>query len=147
MPWIESEPLTESDRLAWIEQTTKDWADGGDVILGIFLDGEVVGGSGLHRRRGPDTLEIGYWIHVDHVRRGIASESTVALSTAAFAISGIHAVEIHHDQANLASRGIPAVLGYTLIGETPDSVTSPGEIGVDCCWRVRRTEWMRTRSP
>ena len=114
----------------------RDWEAGGDLVVGIFMDGEVVGGSGLHRRRGPGVLEIGYWVHVDHVGKGIATETSAMLTTAAFTVPGIERVEIHHDKANVASAGIPRRLGFTLAEETIDAVTSPGEVGIDCEWRI-----------
>ena len=101
----------------------------------------IVGGTGLHRRRGPDTLEIGYWVHADHLGQGFATEAATALTTAAFAVPGIEHVEIHHDRANTASRGIPERLGYRMVAESPDAVTAPGEEGVDCCWRTDRRGW------
>jgi RimJ/RimL family protein N-acetyltransferase len=112
--------------------------DGGDAVYGMFADGTVVGGCGLHRRRGPDVLEIGYWVHADHVRQGLATEAARLLTAAAFAVPGIVRVEIHHDRANLASRAVPARLGFTYVGEVPDQVDAPAEEGIDCIWA--RTE-------
>ena len=52
------------------------WTSGSGYEYGIFLpDGALVGGCGLHRRIGPSALEIGYWVHVAHTRRGIATAS------------------------------------------------------------------------
>jgi hypothetical protein len=39
---------------------------------------EVVGEAGLMPRLGPGALEIGYWVHVDHVGRGLGTEATHA---------------------------------------------------------------------
>jgi RimJ/RimL family protein N-acetyltransferase len=147
MPWAGGEPVALDDRARWIEQGNRDWEAGGDVVLGILLpDGTVVGGTGLHRRAGPDTLEIGYWIHVDHARRGYVTEAVAALTDAAFTVTGIEHVEIHHDVANVASRGVPEKLGYTLIGEVePTTASAPGEDGVHWCWRVDADAWRARR--
>lgn len=142
MPWINAEPLSAGNRVALIDQWQAEWERGGDVVIGVFLDGEVVGSSGLHRRRGPSTLEIGYWVHQDHTRQGIATELSAALTSSAFTVAGIDQVEIHHDKANIASAGVPRRLGYTFIEETQDSVTSPGEVGLDCRWMMNREDWM-----
>ena len=141
MPWIAAEPLTVSAREAWIEQVNADWAAGGSVILGIFLGDLIVGGTGLHRRGEPDTLDIGYWIHVDHLRQGIAREASAMLTDAAVEMNDINAVIIHHDRANAASGAVPQSLGYVLVRETARPVTSPGEIGINCEWRVERAAW------
>lgn len=142
MPWIAAEPIGTTDRLALLSQWQNEWERGGDVGIGVFLDGLVVGSAGLHRRRGPGVLEIGYWVHVDHIRKGFASEVAAALTTAAFTVADIERVEIHHDKANVASAGVPRTLGYTFAGETPDSITSPGEVGIDCRWTIDRHEWV-----
>lgn len=141
MPWVAAEPVKLEDRVALIEQWQRDWEHGGDLVVGIFEDDQVVGGSGLHGRRGPGVLEIGYWVHVGHVRSGIATEAAEALTTAAFSVDGIDRVEIHHDKANVASAGVPTRLGYAFAGESQDSITSPGEVGIDCRWTMSREDW------
>jgi RimJ/RimL family protein N-acetyltransferase len=72
-----------------------------------------LGSTGLHTRRGPQAREIGYWIHVDHVGQGYATEASAALTKVAFKIDGMDRVEIHCDPANLASAAVPKKLGYT----------------------------------
>lgn len=142
MPWVAFEPLSLVDRVKLIAQWDADWRGGGDVILGIFVDGAIAGGSGLHRRAGPDTLEIGYWIHVDFVRHGYATETARALTDLAFTIDGIERVEIHHDRANMASEGVPRALGFELVAEAPDAITAPSEEGTDCTWATTRGRWI-----
>jgi len=85
-----------------------------DWIYGVFTpDGsEIVGGAGLHRRVGPEALEIGYWIRVSRVRQGLATEVTAALTRVAFERCAVIRVEIHVDPANVASLGVPVKLGY-----------------------------------
>ena len=141
MPWIASEPLPSNERVALIKAWERLWRDGGDVVLGVFLDGYAIGGCGLHRRRGPHGLELGYWIDAAHTNRGIATEVARVLTTAALSHPGVSFVEIHHDKANIASRRVPEHLGFTFIGETPDEVTSPGEVGIDCAWRMDANDW------
>ena len=142
MPWIAAEPVSLLDRMALIDQWQTEWQRGGDVVIGALLDGVVVGSTGFHRRRGPGVLEIGYWVHSDHTRKGFATEIAVSLTNAAFTVPHIERVEIHHDKANIASAGVPRRLGYTFAGETLDAVTSPGEIGIDCRWVMTRDDWI-----
>jgi len=148
MPWAAGEPVLLADRVRWIEHGNRTWEAGGDVVLGILLaDGTVIGGTGLHRRAGPDTLEIGYWLHVDHTARGYVSEAASALTDAAFTVPGIEHVEIHHDRANAASGLVPERIGYTCVGEiSPPADSAPGESGVHLCWRATRTDWPAARS-
>jgi RimJ/RimL family protein N-acetyltransferase len=85
-----------------------------EYVYGLFsADGrEVVGGSGFHRRVGPEALEIGYWIRAERVRRGLATEATAALTQVAFRTCGAARVDIHVDPANAPSLAIPARLGF-----------------------------------
>jgi RimJ/RimL family protein N-acetyltransferase len=147
MPWAEFEPLPIEDRRKLFAEWEKEWQSGSDVIFGVFLDGTPIGGCGLHRRRGADALEIGYWIHVDHTRQGYATEISAALTDLAFTVDGIIRVEIHHDRANVSSEGVPRALGYELVAETADEITAPAEAGVDCTWVMTRDRWALRRSP
>ncbi len=141
MPWAAFEPLTIEDRRRLIAEWYRDWRAGGDVVLGVFLDGRPIGGCGLHRRIGPAGLEIGYWIHAGFLRQGYATELSAALTDLAFTVDGIQQVEIHHDRANIASRGVPRALGYELLLEAPDGITSPGEDGYSCTWAMTKERW------
>ena len=141
MPWIAHEPQSVEDRLAFIAEGNRAWEAGGDMSFGIFLGEKLVGGCGLHRRGGPEQLDIGYWVHVDHVGKGYATAAAGALTGAAFLLPGIEYVEIHHDKANVASRRVPEKLGYRFVAETPDERLSPGDTGIDCAWRMDRSDW------
>ena len=142
MAWIQFEPQTVAEREALIAGWDQSWQDGGDVLLGIWRGGQLVGSCGLHRRIGEGGLEIGYWIHVDHIGQGLATLAAGAATEMAFAAPGIDRVEIHHDVANAASARVPEKLGYTMVGQVaaarPD--VAPAETGMDCIWRVTREQ-------
>jgi ribosomal-protein-serine acetyltransferase len=140
MPWAADLPRP-GVLLDQVREARQARVDGGDAGYGAFFGAVSVGGCGLHRRRGPGVLEIGYWVHADHVRQGYATEMAAALTTAAFGVPGIERVEIHHDRANVASRGVPERLGFRFAGESPDEVTAPGEEGVDWAWEMPREGW------
>jgi ribosomal-protein-serine acetyltransferase len=142
MAWIAEEPVPLERRRARIVEWEHDWSRGGDVILGVFLDGRVAGGGGLHRRIGEGGLEIGYWIHAAYLRRGLATRAARLLTDAAFTVPGITRVEIHHDEANLASAGVPRNLGFEWIDETPDEPEAPAEVGIEGRWRIDREAWL-----
>jgi RimJ/RimL family protein N-acetyltransferase len=140
MPWAAEEPHTLQDRIALIERWSEGWVTQTDFSYGVFLDDAVIGGCGLHPRIGPGGLEIGYWVHVDHTGRGVATAAAGALVSAAFRLADIDRLEIHHDRANLASGRVPAKLGFTLVREVPDEILAPGETGVSREWRLGRDE-------
>jgi RimJ/RimL family protein N-acetyltransferase len=141
MPWAADEPIGAAARRALIEHWNEEWEAGGDLFVGVFLAGEVIGASGLHRRRGPHGLEIGYWVHIDHTRSGYASEVAAAMTTTAFTFEPIERVEIHHDKANVASAGVARRLGFAPLPETLKDITAPAEIGIDCGWAMGRSTW------
>jgi ribosomal-protein-serine acetyltransferase len=141
MAWVASEPLPPATRLDMLRTNRRSRLAGGDGVYGAWAGDTLVGGCGLHHRRGPGTLEIGCWVHAAHLRRGYATEMSAALTTAALAVEGIDRVEIHHDRANRASRGVPATLGYDLESEHPDEPEAPAEEGIDCTWVMTRARW------
>ena len=142
MAWAAEEPLTIAQRRELIIGFERNWRDGGDAVLGIFLDGRVIGGCGLHRRLARDGLELGYWIHPRYTRRGLATAAARLLTDGALALSRITHVEIHHDKANVASAGVPRKLGFSLLAEVPDEIEAPAEIGIECRWRMDRQQWL-----
>jgi ribosomal-protein-serine acetyltransferase len=141
MAWMAREPQPLERRRAMLAAWERTWADGGDVSFGVFVDGQVAGSCGLHRRVGPHGLEIGYWVHVAFVRRGLATMAAGLLTDAAFGLPGIDFVEIHHDKANAASGGVPRKLGYRLVGERENGKSAPAELGIECVWRIEREQW------
>jgi ribosomal-protein-serine acetyltransferase len=143
MPWMAEEPQPLESRRELIARWDREWAEGGDSVLGVFLDGAVAGSCGLHRRAGPETLEIGYWIHRSFLRRGLATRVATMLTEAALSVPGIEAVEIHHDKANEISARVPRRLGYRLVEERPVAPRAPAEIGVKCVWRIERRDLTR----
>jgi ribosomal-protein-serine acetyltransferase len=145
MAWIAEEPLSPTRRRRMILEWERDFAAGGDAFIGVFRDGRVVGSCGLHRRIGPDGLEIGYWIHSDHTRQGLATQVATALTGAALALPGITHVEIHHDEANQASAGVSRKLGFELVAQVSRPTVAPAEVGVEWRWRMDAATWARLR--
>ena len=60
-------------RIGLIEEWNLDRTVDGGTTYGIFDGDRLVGGTGLHRRSDAGVFEIGYWVHVGCVRRGIAT--------------------------------------------------------------------------
>jgi RimJ/RimL family protein N-acetyltransferase len=119
MPWIAHEPSTVDDRLALFSAWEEARLAGSDVIFGLFL-------------------EIGYWVTAEWTRQGFATEAARALTDVALGRDDIDRVEIHHDQDNVASAGIPRALGYRMIEHRAVEPTAPAESGVRWIWRLTR---------
>jgi ribosomal-protein-serine acetyltransferase len=137
-PWMPWAARYDAESSAdYTRRCEADWASGAAFNYAITTGGEAVGSCGLMARTGPGGLEIGYWVHQDHTRRGVASDAAAALSAAAFGLPGIDRVEILHDEANIASAGIPRRLGFTEIERRRSADESaPGETGISVVWRL-----------
>jgi RimJ/RimL family protein N-acetyltransferase len=136
MAWMDEEPRPPAERSAMLKQWEDDWNAGGDVLLAVIREGEIAGSCGLHRRLGPDGLEIGYWIAAPYLRQGLGTAVARALTETALTLPGISRVEIHHDRSNQASAAIPAGLGYELVEERAVEARAPSDSGVECVWRT-----------
>lgn len=144
-PWMAwaQEPATEASLGAFFAEAQVAWEARRDFGYSIVDAGdtEVLGGCGLHGRLGPHGLEIGYWVHVDHSGRGLATEASRALTDAAFGIPGIERVRIRCEERNAASARVPEKLGYTSLGlEVPDD--GPCAARSTQTWVVERDAWM-----
>jgi RimJ/RimL family protein N-acetyltransferase len=114
MPWAEHEPQTLDEKVELLRGFRAAFDTGADFIYGIFEPDEsrVLGGTGLHTRQGEGSLEIGYWIHVDAIGRGLAKETSAALTRAAFEHAAVDRVEIRVDVPNTRSQNVALGLGY-----------------------------------
>lgn len=143
MPWAMDEPSTLEAIGARIEKFAADFASGIDGVYAIFTRDEsvVLGGTGLHTRLAVG-LEIGYWIHHEHARRGYATEAAAALTAAAFRLAGVEQVQIRCDPRNVVSAAVPARLGFrhieTLIGDTVTPLGGPRDTMV---WQMTRGQF------
>lgn len=147
MPWAAADPDTLEYRRERIARWEQDWREGGDCVYGIFVAGAVAGGCGLHRRLGPDGLEIGYWLASAATGRGVMTVAAGLLTDAAFSVPGIEVVAIHHDRANERSAGVPRRLGYALVEEVDRDPQAPGECGVEWRWQITRAQWTSRTAP
>jgi RimJ/RimL family protein N-acetyltransferase len=148
MPWavpVSAELPVQRDRLVMADAS---WADGTDYEFAILPPDErrIIGGCGLMRRVGPGAIEIGYWVHVDHTRRGHATAAAGALTDAAWTLPEVERVEIHCDEVNVASAAIPARLGFRLDRVEHDKTLAPPHSGRTMIWIADRPRGVRTAS-
>jgi RimJ/RimL family protein N-acetyltransferase len=115
MPWAADEPQSLAEKVELLRQFRGKFDLGHDFVYGIFDrdESEAVGGTGLHTRRGDSAFEIGYWISAPRAGDGLGTESTAALTRAAFELTDVERIEIRCDPANERSRAIPRKLGFT----------------------------------
>jgi RimJ/RimL family protein N-acetyltransferase len=115
MPWAASEPESVEVKISHLRRFRANFDQDVEYVFGIFnlQETRLLGGTGLHRRVGPNALEIGYWIHKDYLNRGFATEASAALTRVAFELHRVERVEIHCATENVRSAAVPRKLGYT----------------------------------
>jgi RimJ/RimL family protein N-acetyltransferase len=96
--------------------------------------GSVIGGCSLMRRRGPGTLEIGYWVHVDHTNRGVATAAAGLLTSSGRHVDGVRQLQIRCDPANVRSAAVPRRLGYRLDRIEDMARDTPASTGRAMVW-------------
>jgi len=137
LPFATTDPSDLAFRRSWIRQCREDFFAGRWFQYGLIRAGTVIGGCGI-RPIDDRTASIGFWVHVAHVRQGVASAVAAALTQVALE-AGCAIVRIRHDRANTASGAIAARLGYERIGEEPHSIDAPGQTGTSVVWVLTRT--------
>ena len=126
MPWRKHEPEPLDGKIERLRRYRGLFDLGQDFVYGIFDRDEraVLGSSGLHTRPEGAAREIGYWIHVAHAGRGLATEAAGALTRVGFEIERLQRIDILCAPDNVASAQVARKLGYTheatLRGRSPD---------------------------
>lgn len=128
------------DTRQFVAEAVADWDAGRNWTVGIFdaSTGAVVGGSGLHPRTEPATLEIGYWRAADAGGRGLVTATSEALTACAFTNPAVQRVEIRCDVTNRASAAVPQRLGYQLREIVDKEPLAPAETGRHQVWSIGR---------
>ncbi len=77
----------------------------------------LLGRTSLHRfTTEPAAAEIGYGVHPDHRRRGVAAAAVATAVGYAFGDLGLHRVELVHDVGNVGSCSVATRCGFALEG-------------------------------
>jgi RimJ/RimL family protein N-acetyltransferase len=151
MPWADEQSAQTEFQRERLQKLPAQAARGEEWQYGLFERDKpgLLGSFGLMTRRGPGTIEIGYWVHVDAAGRGLATRAASALTDAALAEDGVTRVYICCDEANARSAAIPRRLGFDLLRVERRAPEAPGEQGRLMMWaRDRgRTGSTGTASP
>jgi RimJ/RimL family protein N-acetyltransferase len=137
MPWAQR-PATSDSIGEFLREAAGAWASGREFQYAIRVasSSAIVGCCGLHARCGPGALEIGYWVHVDYLRSGIATVMAQALTSTALNMEGVERVQIRCDEANVASAAVPSKLGYRLRGTEHRAPLATTETGTRMVWET-----------
>jgi RimJ/RimL family protein N-acetyltransferase len=144
IPWAQDQPQEIEWTGKFIRQFRGQFDLGQDAVYGIFDPQEqaLIGGTGLHNRVGKDAREIGYWINVDHIDRGYATEAVCALIRTGFEIEGLARLEIHCDPENTRSNNIPQKLRFRHEQTIKNSSTDrEGRFRDENIWTLTNTQY------
>ena len=127
MPWARERPTVDESEHAMREMVAR-WALRTDLTMLLFRkqDGELVGGSGLHRIDWTvPRFEIGYWARTRFQGQGYVVEATRAIARLAFDTLGARRVEIQCDARNVRSVRVAERAGFTLEGQLRNQGRTP----------------------
>jgi ribosomal-protein-serine acetyltransferase len=136
MPWMAAYDDDPHAADGFVDAVDRAWAEGAEWSWGVWEDGVLVGGVGLHRRGAPEVLEIGYWTHVDHLGRGVARRAAAVVAREALAIDGVVRVEVRHAATNDRSARVPAALGFRRLGSVPRRPEEGGDSDTTVVWAL-----------
>ena len=112
MPHARAELL--GDRAALIDDARRAFDAGERFSYGMFLpNGSFVGNCGAHWTD-DDELNIGYWVVLEHLRSGYASEAVRAVTAAGFD-AGVRRFVLNCHPDNAASIGVARSTGFTFL--------------------------------
>jgi RimJ/RimL family protein N-acetyltransferase len=136
MPWADVQSADPGFQRERLRNHPQQRARREEWQYGIFGDdsAHMLGAIGLMTRRGPGTLEIGYWLRADAGRRGYMTNAARALTQAGLQVDGIDRMIIVCDEANLRSAAVPQRLGYALERVESRAPEAPGETGRMQIW-------------
>ena len=125
MAWARHEPISHAQRLEWLRTSRGHFDLGSDFTYGVFDkdEGALLGAAGLKMGSSVDERELGYWLHVDHVGKGLALEVAQALVRVAFDLEAVACVDVRVDPLNERSARVAQKLGFE--GPLVDPLSQP----------------------
>ena len=147
MPWVKTEPEELKVKIERLREFRADFDLSKNYVYGVFdpKETQLLGGTGLHPRVGSNAFEIGYWIHVNHVNKGYATEISAALTKVAFEVENVNRVEIHCDPDNIRSAAIPKKLGYVFEATLRNRCENiEGELIDSMIWSLHKDDYLKS---
>jgi RimJ/RimL family protein N-acetyltransferase len=125
MPWAHY-PQTLENQRERVAGLFKSYWLGGDMSLGIFAGGRLLGGTGLHDRTlNTKGREIGYWCRTSEAGKGVVTASTQALIVYGFEHLGLTRIQCGHDTANVGSAKVNDRCGFKIDGTFKNFLSAP----------------------
>lgn len=112
------------------------------LALGVFFDGVVIGGVGMHNKdHATNRADIGYWICAEYEGKGIAMRAITALVGYLFTKAGLNKIEIRYIVSNKRSALVAERLGFRIEGIIRKSFLNNGIVEDLVVAGLLRQEW------
>lgn len=139
--WVASTTRQEHS-LEFIQQAQHQLYTQEALALGIFYDGNIIGGVGMHDWTHPTKrAQIGYWLVKEYEGKGIITRSLQAFIDYLFSVTGLNKIEIHYVAANKRSGKVAERLGFRLEGVIRQSTLRNGVPEDTIVAGLLRSEW------
>lgn len=128
-PWLDwvAKTTKQEHSLRYIQDSLHQINMQEGMALGIFYDGIVVGGIGMHKwEHDTKRAQVGYWITKDYEGRGIIRKSLHKFVGHLFDKIGVNKIEIRFVPANKRSARVAEGLGCKIEGVIRKSVMRNG---------------------
>lgn len=139
--WVDA-TLKEAHALEYIKAARQEQHDQRSLAFGIFKDGVLTGGIGMHewdqRLR---KAQIGYWLTKEEEGKGTLSRCAAAFIDYLFRQLQLNKVELHHLPGNERSAAVARRLGFTVEGVWRDSFLLNGNFQSLVINGLLRREW------
>ncbi len=143
LAWMAQTTKPEHSR-EFIEQSRRQIQDQQALPLGIFLDGEIIGGTGMHDwRQDTRCAQVGYWIAKEYEGKGIVVKAVARLLNYLFSTVGLNKVEIRFVAANKRSAIVAGKLGFRTEGIIRQAFIRNGMLEDLVVTGLLKTEWQQ----
>ncbi len=143
-PWLEWVPLTtkQEHALQFIQRSRQELNDQQSLALGIFYDGKIIGGIGMHKwEPAIKRAQVGYWIVKEHEGKGIVNKSLLKFISFLFEQLGLNKVEIHFEPKNKRSAKVADKLGFKIEGVIRQAIMRNGMPEDLVVTGILKSEW------
>jgi RimJ/RimL family protein N-acetyltransferase len=144
MPWAAPDPQPQELKTLCRRFAAR-YLLGEEFVLGLWMEDELVGGTGFHLREGAlDTgnAEIGMWIAASHAGRGLGTRALAAMLAWGFGEWPWYRLSWHCDTRNHASARIAEKNGLVREGTLrSDAYDADGKRCDTHIYAILRPEW------
>ena len=126
LEWVDK-TTKEEHSLQFIQQSLHQLDTQEELALGIFYDGKIIGGIGMHKwEQSTKRAQIGYWITEEYEGKGIMNKCLVKFIDFLFDKIGLNKIEVHFLPGNKRSAKVAERLGFKIEGIIRQSVIRNG---------------------